>query len=85
MAKKPYNVAERFQEVARRASGINAAPSSQKKMTEAEENDENRRAYESRPGAVRGPNSGKDVNLPLEGEMLKKKKAGLNVGPSMVK
>jgi hypothetical protein len=65
MAKKAYDVAERFQEVARRAretGPVHTGPT--KKKTQKEEYDAD--AYATRPGRIKGPNSGKDVNLPVE-------------------
>lgn len=66
--KKPFDVAGAFQEVAKRATAtpvINAAPSSQKKAMSNPADDAE--AFNTRPGRVKGPNSGRDVNLPNEG------------------
>ena len=78
MAKKPYDVAARFQEVAKRAREINTAPKTtpkpEKSSFTGKEYDTT--AYPTRPGRVKGPNSGKDVNLPLSSapSFMKKKK-----------
>lgn len=74
MAKKKYDVAERFQEVARRAretGSINTGPKTQPKPEPVDTT-----AFSTRPGAVKGPNSGKDINLPLSTapSFMKKKK-----------
>lgn len=68
MAKKKYDVAERFQEVARRATaGVNTAPKTKPEPVDTT-------AFDTRPGRIKGPDSGKDVVLPLSGITTRPKK-----------
>jgi hypothetical protein len=84
MPNKDYDVAKRFQEVARRAGEINTAPKKKNARPDSIgtrrptlENlkaftshgqfvSDEQKAYDTRPGRTMGPNSGKDVNLPIE-------------------
>lgn len=73
MAKKGYDVAERFKEVARRASEQDIRTGRKKAVdtrgkTDVQPDDD---AYATRPGRFKGPNSGKDVNLPVENKKKK--------------
>ena len=71
----PYDVVKRMQEVAKRAKEtgpiVNAAPKKKKPEVNPEDDAE---AYRTRPGAMKGPNSGKDVNLPIQGASPEVKK-----------
>jgi len=64
MAKKEYDVTKRFLEVAERAR--QTQPQSKKKKPQPEAPKWDQEAYDTRPGRIKGPNSGKDVNLPFE-------------------
>ena len=87
MAKKKYDVAERFQEVARRARETGNVVTPPKKVDTRGKNDVQPGgddAYATRPGRFRGPNSGKDVNLPVE-DPKKKKFPGRGFGSRPVR
>lgn len=72
MPDKNYDVASRFQEVAKRAREVGPINTGPKKKPKPEVSsftgkkyDTRADDYATRPGRFKGPNSGKDVNLPL--------------------
>lgn len=76
MAKQPYDVVKRFQEVAKRAKEVGPIHTGPKKFKKIESKPEpiDEEAYSTRPGRVKGPNSGKDVNLPIDTAPSNRKK-----------
>lgn len=72
MAKKPYDVTERFQEVARRAREVNTGPSKKKVDTRGKSNVQpDTTTFPTRPGAKMKKTG--DVNLSAGPSFMKKK------------